>query len=119
MHKLRLGMAQINTTVGDFAGNTRKIQETIQQAKSLGVDLLCFPELAICGYPPEDLLLKPGFIKENRKALNGVIKTSKGIATVVGFVDANSDIFNAAAVIHDGKLVHIYHKVYLPNYGVF
>ncbi len=119
MRKLRIGMSQINTTVGDFAGNTRKITDAIAQARSLGVDLIVFPELAICGYPPEDLLFKPQFIEENLKALEKVIKQTSGIAAVVGFVDAKSDIYNAAAIINDGKLVHIYHKIYLPNYGVF
>jgi NAD+ synthase (glutamine-hydrolysing) len=119
MRKLRIGMSQINTTVGDFAGNTRKIIDAIAAARSLGVDLIIFPELAICGYPPEDLLFKPQFIEENLKALEKVIKQTSGIAAVVGFVDAKSDIYNAAAIINDGKLVHIYHKIYLPNYGVF
>jgi NAD+ synthase (glutamine-hydrolysing) len=119
MRKLRIGMSQINTTVGDFAGNTRKITDAIAAARSLGVDLIIFPELAICGYPPEDLLFKPQFIEENLKALEKVIKQTSGIAAVVGFVDAKHDIYNAAAIINDGKLVHIYHKIYLPNYGVF
>ena len=119
MRKLRIGMAQINTTVGDFAGNTQKILEAIAEARSLGVDLLTFPELAICGYPPEDLLLKPQFIDENLRSLDKVIAGSLGLTIVVGFVDVKGDIYNAAAVIHDGKLAGIYHKIYLPNYGVF
>jgi NAD+ synthase (glutamine-hydrolysing) len=119
MRKLRIGMSQINTTVGDFAGNTRKIVDAISAARPLGVDLITFPELAICGYPPEDLLFKPQFIEENLKSLEKVIKQTSGMAAVVGFVDAKSDIYNAAAIIHDGKLVSIYHKIYLPNYGVF
>ena len=119
MRQLRIGMAQINTTVGDFAGNTQKIIKAIAEAKSLGVDLLTFPELAVCGYPPEDLLLKPQFIEENLKSVDQIVKQSSGIAIVVGFVDAKEDIYNAAAVVHDGKLVGIYHKIYLPNYGVF
>jgi NAD+ synthase (glutamine-hydrolysing) len=119
MRKLRIGMSQINTTVGDFAGNTRKILEAIAAARPLGVDLIIFPELAICGYPPEDLLFKPQFIEENLKSLEKVIKQTSGIAAIVGFVDAKSDIYNAAAIINDGKLVSIYHKIYLPNYGVF
>ena len=119
MRQLRVGMAQINTTVGDFAGNTQKIIKAIDEAKSLGVDLLTFPELAVCGYPPEDLLLKPQFIEENLKSVDQIVKHSSDIAIVVGFVDAKEDIYNAAAVAHDGKLVGIYHKIYLPNYGVF
>jgi NAD+ synthase (glutamine-hydrolysing) len=117
--RLRIGMAQINTTVGDFTGNKRKILKAINEARALGVDLLAFPELAICGYPPEDLLFKPQFIAENLRSLDKVIETSSGITVVIGFVDAREDIYNAAAVIHDGKLAGIYHKIYLPNYGVF
>ncbi|MBU2608252.1 MAG: NAD+ synthase [Chloroflexi bacterium] len=119
MRRLRIGLAQINTTVGDFDGNTRKILASIAEARNLGVDLLTFPELTVCGYPPEDLLLKPRFIEENGKALKEVIKNSSGLTVVVGFVDAREDIYDAAAIIHDGSLAGIYHKIYLPNYGVF
>jgi NAD+ synthase (glutamine-hydrolysing) len=118
-HTLRLGMAQINSTVGDLSGNTKKILHYIDEAKALGVDLLTFPELAITGYPPEDLLLNPQFIKQNKERLNEVVEHSADIAVVVGFVDSNSDIYNAAALIHNNKLAGVYHKVYLPNYGVF
>ena len=116
---MRVGIAQINSTVGDLTGNTARIIESIDRAKSLGVDLLTFPELAITGYPPEDLLLKPQFIKRNRESLNKVVEHSSDIALVVGFVDSDGDIYNAAAVIHDRRLAGIYHKIYLPNYGVF
>jgi NAD+ synthase (glutamine-hydrolysing) len=119
MRKLRIGMSQINTTVGDFSGNTRKIIDAISAGRQLGIDLITFPELAVCGYPPEDLLFKTQFIEENLKSLDKVIKQTSGMAAVVGFVDAKNDIYNAAAIIHDGKLVSIYHKIYLPNYGVF
>jgi len=117
--RLRIGMAQLNATVGDFAGNRQKILKAINEARTLGVDLLTFPELAICGYPPEDLLFKPQFIAENLRSLEKVAEASSGISIVVGFVDAKEDIYNAAALIHDGKLVGVYHKIYLPNYGVF
>jgi NAD+ synthase (glutamine-hydrolysing) len=117
--RLRLGMAQINTTVGDFTGNQRKILKAIEEARAEGVDLLTFPELAVCGYPPEDLLFKPQFISENLKSLDKIVKASSGITLAVGFVDAKEDIYNAAAIIHDGKLIDTYHKTYLPNYGVF
>ena len=119
MHNIRVGIAQINSTVGDFSGNTKKIVQFIDQAKSLGVDLLTFPELAITGYPPEDLLLKPQFIMQNKKSLNQIIEHCSDIAVVVGFVDGDADIYNAAAVLCDKKLVGVYHKFYLPNYGVF
>ena len=119
MRTLRVGIAQINPTVGDLSGNTRKIVQFIDEAKSLGVDLLAFPELAITGYPPEDLLLKSQFITQNQESLNEIVKHTADIAVVVGFVDSNSDIYNAAAIIYDNKLAGIYHKIYLPNYGVF
>jgi NAD+ synthase (glutamine-hydrolysing) len=117
--RLRIGMAQINATVGDFAGNRHKIIAVIEEAKSSGVDILTFPELAICGYPPEDLLFKPQFIADNLKSLEKVVEASAGITLVVGFVDANHDTYNAAAVIHDGRHIGTYHKMFLPNYGVF
>ncbi|MGD2064897.1 MAG: nitrilase-related carbon-nitrogen hydrolase, partial [Dehalococcoidia bacterium] len=119
MHSIRVGIAQINSTVGDLTGNTKKIMECTDQAKSLGVDLLTFPELAITGYPPEDLLLKPQFIKQNKKSLNNIIEQCSDIAVVVGFVDSDGDIYNAAAVLYNRRLVGVYHKFYLPNYGVF
>jgi NAD+ synthase (glutamine-hydrolysing) len=119
LHNIRVGIAQINSTVGDLSGNTKKIMESIDQAKSLGVDLLTFPELAVTGYPPEDLLLKPQFIKQNRESLDKIIEHSSGIVIVVGFVDSDGDIYNAAAVLYNKKLVGVYHKFYLPNYGVF
>ena len=119
MRRLRIGMAQINTTVGDFKGNTEKILEAIAEGKSRGVDILTLPELATCGYPPEDLLFKPKFIEENLRSLDKIVAGSFGITVVVGFVDAKGDIYNAAAVIHDRELVDVYHKIYLPNYGVF
>jgi len=119
LHSIRIGIAQINSTVGDLNGNTKKIAQSIDQAKLLGVDLLTFPELAITGYPPEDLLLKPQFIKQNRESLNKIMEHCLDIAVVVGFVDSDGDIYNAAAVLYDKKLVGVYHKFYLPNYGVF
>jgi NAD+ synthase (glutamine-hydrolysing) len=112
-------MAQINSTVGDLSRNTGKIVEFIDRARSLGVDLLSFPELAITGYPPEDLLLKPQFVKQNKECLDKITKHSSDIAVVVGFVDSDVDIYNAAAVLYNKKLIGIYHKFYLPNYGVF
>ncbi|MEA1872063.1 MAG: NAD+ synthase [Chloroflexota bacterium] len=119
MHNIRVGIAQINSTVGDLSGNTKKIVQSIDQAKSLGVDLLTFPELAITGYPPEDLLFKPQFIRQNKECLDKIIEHSSDIAVVVGFVDSDGDIYNAAAVLYNKKLVGVYHKFYLPNYGVF
>jgi NAD+ synthase (glutamine-hydrolysing) len=119
LHTIRIGIAQINSTVGDLSGNTEKIIRFIDEARSLGVDLLTFPELAMTGYPPEDLLLKPQFIKQNRESLNKIIEHSSDMSVVVGFVDSDGDTYNAAAVLYNKKLVGIYHKFYLPNYGVF
>jgi len=116
---IRIALAQINPTVGDFAGNTTKIIASIEQAHRAGADIVAVPELALTGYPPEDLLLKPQFISANRKALDEVIAASKGIVSIIGFVDRTNDIHNAAAVICDGELKGVYHKTYLPNYGVF
>ena len=119
MRKLRLAMAQINTTVGDLDGNTSKVLDYIQKAKAQQADLVAFPEMAITGYPPEDLLFQPSFIQANIQKMHQVVAQSQGITVVVGFVDSQGDIHNAAAVAHDGQLLGIYHKMYLPNYGVF
>jgi len=119
LHNLRIGVAQINSTVGDLARNTEKIIRFIAEARSLGVDVVTFPELAITGYPPEDLLLKSKFIKQNRECLNKIVEHTSDITAVVGFVDSDGDTYNAAAILCDKKLVGIYHKFYLPNYGVF
>ncbi|MFC1936012.1 nitrilase-related carbon-nitrogen hydrolase [Chloroflexota bacterium] len=85
--------------------------EAVAEARSLDVDLLTLPELAICGYPPEDLLLRPQFIEENPRCLDKVVEGSSGLTIVVGFVDVRGDIYNAAAVIHDWKLAGSYHKI--------
>jgi NAD+ synthase (glutamine-hydrolysing) len=117
--RLRIAMAQLNVTVGDFEGNLRKMREALELAKAQGADLLTFPELAVCGYPPEDLLFKPHFIAENRRYLQKLVEAAAGMTIIAGFADGDSSIYNAAAVIHDAKLVDIYHKIFLPNYGVF
>lgn len=120
MRRLQIGLAQINVTVGDFGDNTQKIIAAMEEAKSLGVDLLTFPELTLCGYPPEDLLLKPKLIEENLESLKKVCAhAAAGPSVVVGFVDARGGIYGAAALIYKGQVVGIYHKVFLPNYGVF
>ena len=117
---IRLSIAQINCTVGDLEGNTKKVIEYLQKAKILGADIVSFPELAITGYPPEDLLLKEAFVADNLEALKRVAKAVNDIIAIVGFVDkAGSDIYNAAAVIYRGEIRGICHKELLPNYGVF
>ena len=119
MRKLRVGLAQINTTVGDLEGNVAKVLDFVVRARGLGVDVISFPELTVTGYPPEDLLLRPSFVRDNREALEAVVNGCGGITAVVGFVDHDGGIYNAAAVIHDGRLADVYHKQKLPNYGVF
>lgn len=119
MRTLRLGLTQMNITVGDLEGNTGKMLEYLERARSLEVDLLCFPEMAITGYPPEDLLLRSDFITANLEALQQLTQASRGITMIIGFVDARDDLYNAAAVVSDGRLAGVYHKHYLPNYGVF
>ena len=116
---LRLALAQINTTVGDIDGNTEKIRAWLSRAREVGAEIAVFPELAVTGYPPEDLLMKPEFIQANLNALESLLPDTHGLTAIIGFVDAQDDIFNAAAVIHDGRLVGVYHKTYLPNYSVF
>jgi NAD+ synthase (glutamine-hydrolysing) len=119
MRRLRVGLAQINCTVGDLAGNAGKMASILEQARAQGVQLLAFPEMTIPGYPPEDLLLNPSFIRDNLKTLEQFCPLTKGMTVVVGYVDQKEDIFNAAAVLHDGVMAGVYHKMYLPNYGVF
>ena len=116
---MRIALAQVNPTVGDLSGNARIVIDGIDRAREMGVDLVCFPELVITGYPPEDLLLKPSFVRDNIAQLNLVARATKGISAVVGFVDEEGDIFNASAFLHDGAIKAVYHKVFLPNYGVF
>ncbi|PYR99196.1 MAG: NAD+ synthase, partial [Acidobacteria bacterium] len=117
--QLRLAMAQINVVVGDIDGNAQKVVEWIDRARDMDADIVTFPELALTGYPPEDLLLKPQFIDSNLSALETVISRTHDITAIIGFVDWQDDIFNAAAVAQNGKIVTTYHKMYLPNYGVF
>jgi NAD+ synthase (glutamine-hydrolysing) len=119
MRPLRVALAQVNATVGDFGGNVVKILDYLEQARAGGADVVAFPELVIAGYPPEDLLLKPRFVQENRAALRRVATRVKGITAIVGFVDSDGDTYNAAALLHDGEVVGVHHKCYLPNYGVF
>ena len=119
MNLLRLALAQINTTVGDLEGNFQKISESLKRARDQKADIILFPELAVCGYPPEDLLLKPDFVDANREYLNKIIPLCQNITAVIGFVEVADDIYNAVAVIQNGKLCGTYKKYLLPNYGVF
>ena len=117
---LRIALAQINCTVGDLAGNSLKIKEYVRRAQNQDVDVVAFPELALTGYPPEDLLLKPKFIEDNLIALKELAKSVGDIVALIGFVDKKGkNIYNAAALIYRGKVAAVYHKMFLPNYGVF
>ena len=119
VRKFRLALAQINSTVGDIPGNTARIVEYLDRAREAGADLVAFPELAITGYPPEDLLFKTSFLQANVQAMERVVAAARGIAVVVGYVQVGPDIANAAALGYDGRLIDTYQKMYLPNYGVF
>jgi NAD+ synthase (glutamine-hydrolysing) len=115
-----IALAQINPCVGDLRENADKIIGTIKQARLKKVDILVFPELALVGYPPEDLLLKPQFVKENFKYLELIKEKAQGIIVIVGFVDRiKGQLYNAAAFLVNGKIKDVYHKIHLPNYGVF
>jgi NAD+ synthase (glutamine-hydrolysing) len=114
-----IALAQINPTVGDIAGNTAKIRDYLLQAKEQGAQLALFPELAVTGYPPEDLLLKEHFLADARAAVEQIAADATGIVAIVGFPERAEDVYNAAAVLADGRLQAIYRKMRLPNYGVF
>ena len=118
---LRIAMAQINSSVGDFEGNKRKIIDCINRSKCVKTDIIAFPELAITGYPPQDLLFNKNFIETNLEILNEIILESNGITVIIGFVDKDEsgNIYNSAAIISDKTLNDTYHKMHLPNYGVF
>ena len=119
MRLLRIGLAQINPTVGDLDGNIARIRAGIERARGLGVDLLAFPEMVVPGYPPEDLLLKPAFIQGCIDRTRDLAGDSRGMTVVVGTLERDGDLYNSAAVLHDGRWVGTARKRYLPNYGVF
>ena len=116
---MRLALAQINTTVGDLDGNRDLILGRLDEARSAGADLVLFPELAVTGYPPEDLLLRPAFVRSGLRSLEQVAAAATGITALVGFPHFDGDLYNACAVCADGALRAIYRKRFLPNYGVF
>jgi NAD+ synthase (glutamine-hydrolysing) len=117
--RLRIATCQIDTVVGDLEGNVDRVLAALEKAESAGADLAVFPELAITGYPPEDLLLKPGFVSDNRVALEKLASRTGRCAAIVGFVDARRDLYNAAAVCAFGSVHGVYRKRLLPNYSVF
>jgi len=117
---MRIALAQLNPTVGDIAGNTKLIVGAIDRARDAGAQVVALPELAIPGYPPEDLLFKKSFVRRNYEALNEVAASSGELLVLVGFVDKEDGaLFNAAAICHRGEVLGVYHKQLLLNYGVF
>ena len=118
MRMCRVALAQFDPTVGDFAGNLAKIRRLIGEARAQGATIVAFPELAVTGYPPEDLLLRRAFCLASRESLESLVDATEGIIAIIGFVDWDGDAHDAAAVIADGKLADVYHKRRLWNYGV-
>ncbi len=119
-HNVRVGLAQFNPVVGDIAGNSRRIRELYATADAAGCDIVAFPELSITGYPPEDLVLKSGFVAENQQALRDIVAATQGCVAVFGFVDGSiGTLTNSAAVASNGTLHGTYNKQLLPNYSVF
>ncbi len=116
---LRVALAQIDSTVGDLAGNATKIADFTARARDEGAVLAVFPELSLTGYPPEDLLLKNGFLDAAAQTLGELAAQTHGIAALVGFPERSEDVYNAAALLADGEVKGVYRKMYLPNYGVF
>jgi NAD+ synthase (glutamine-hydrolysing) len=116
---LRVALAQVNPTVGDLDGNLGKLVDAYDRAEAAGCDLVAFPELSTTGYPPEDLVLKPGFVADNLDVLSKLASRTGRCAAVVGFVDQGRDLYNAAAVCAGGEILGTYHKRLLPNIAVF
>ena len=116
---MRLALCQLNATVGDIAGNAECIREGMRSAGRLGAELILFPELALTGYPPEDLLLKEHFLADAAAALQGLASDAHGLVALVGFPERADGVYNSAAVLAGGSVHAIYRKVHLPNYGVF
>lgn len=116
---MRLALAQMNTVVGDLDGNRDRVLARLAEAREAGADLVLFPELAVTGYPPEDLLLRPGFLRAAARTLDEIAAATKGIGALVGTPHLDRDLFNACAVCVDGEVRFMYRKHFLPNYGVF
>jgi NAD+ synthase (glutamine-hydrolysing) len=116
---MRLALAQMNSVVGDLDGNRDRIAARIDEARSAGADLLLLPELVVTGYPPEDLLLRPGFVRAARRSVEALAGSTRGIVALVGAPHLDADLFNACYVLADGEIRGVYRKRFLPNYGVF
>src|SRR5690348_10977321 len=118
LNPLRLALAQVDSLVGDLEGNAARISRNIEAARDGGAELVLLPEMAITGYPPEDLLLREHFLRDAREALDSVAAGVEGIVAVVGFPERREDVFNSIAVMWDGAVQAIYRKTRLWNYGV-
>src|SRR5215510_8688442 len=116
---MRIALAQLNAVVGDLTGNRDKIVDALGEARAAGADLVLFPELAVTGYPPEDLLLRPGFLQAAREALEEAAAATTGLVALIGTPWLDRDLANACAVCADGEIRGVYRKQFLPNYGVF
>src|SRR3989442_6454339 len=116
---MRVALAQLDTTVGAIDANAAKIADAMALARQQGAQLVVFPELALTGYPPEDLLLKTHFVDAAGAALRELARKGKDVVALVGFPERADDVYNAAAVLADGEIAAVYRKVFLPNYGVF
>jgi NAD+ synthase (glutamine-hydrolysing) len=116
---MRLALAQINTTVGDLDGNRERILARLAEAKEVGADVVLFPELAVTGYPPEDLLLRPSFVEAAEESLAQIARETRGIVAFVGTPHLDRDLYNVCAVCAAGEVKALYRKRFLPNYGVF
>src|ERR671910_3036029 len=116
---MRLALAQINTVVGALDGNRDRIVRRLAEAREAEADLVLFPELAVTGYPPEDLLLRPGFVRAAQASVDRIAAAADGIVVLVGTPWFDRDLANACAVCADGRIQAVYRKHFLPNYGVF
>src|ERR687886_145052 len=116
---MRLALAQINSVVGDLGGNAERVLRNLEAAKSQNVDLILFPELIVTGYPPEDLLLRPGFIRATERTVDELARACRGIAALIGTPAFDRDLYNACAVCAGGEVKALVRKRFLPNYGVF
>jgi NAD+ synthase (glutamine-hydrolysing) len=116
---MRLALAQINTVVGDLEGNRERILDALDESRDAGADLVLLPELAVTGYPPEDLLLRPGFLRAAERSLAEIARAARGVVALVGTPHLDTDLYNACAVCADREVKALYRKRFLPNYGVF
>src|SRR3954454_22202462 len=119
MSRLTVALAQIDSTVGDLDGNAEKIRAGIDRARTDGAQLVVFPELALTGYPPEDLLIKSHFLRRTADRLQELAEAAEDVVALVGYPQMQDDVYNACAVLGDGEVQAVYRKTYLPNYGVF